>query len=78
MKNSKKASTLLANNFKLSKSLCPTTRKEMEEMTVTHYLSIVGNLMYDMVCTRPYNAHVVGIVSKFLSNLGKKHWEVVK
>ncbi|KAL9254347.1 Retrovirus-related Pol polyprotein from transposon TNT 1-94-like protein [Drosera capensis] len=34
--------------------------------------------MYAMVCTRPDIAHAVGVVSRFLSNPGKQHWEAVK
>ena len=34
--------------------------------------------MYVMVCTRPYIAHVVGVVSRYMNNLGKEHWMVVK
>jgi len=33
--------------------------------------------MYAMVCTRPDIAHAVGVVSRFLSNPGKEHWEGV-
>ncbi|GKC98679.1 hypothetical protein Tco_1168954 [Tanacetum coccineum] len=42
------------------------------------YASVVGSLMYVMVCTRPDLAHAVGVVSRFLSNLGKNNWEAVK
>jgi hypothetical protein len=31
-----------------------------------------------MVCTRPDIAHVVGVVSMYMNNPGKEHWEVVK
>jgi len=34
--------------------------------------------MYAMVCTRLDIAHAVGVVSRFMSNPGKMHWEVVK
>ncbi len=34
--------------------------------------------MYAMVCTRPDISHVVGVVSRYMSNLGKQHWEAVK
>ena len=34
--------------------------------------------MYAMVCTRPDIAHVVGTVSKLLSNPSRKHWNAVK
>jgi hypothetical protein len=31
-----------------------------------------------MVCTRPYIEHVMGVVSRYMNNLGKEHWEEVK
>jgi hypothetical protein len=34
--------------------------------------------MYAMVCTRPDIAHVVAVVSRYMNNPGKEHWEVVK
>jgi len=34
--------------------------------------------MYVMVCTIPYIAYEVGVVSIFLSNLGKGYWNDVK
>ena len=42
------------------------------------YASACGSLMYAMVATRPDIAHAVGVVSRYMSNLGKKHWEAVK
>ena len=39
------------------------------------YGSAIGSLMYAMVCKRPDIAHSIGVVRKFLSNLGKQHWE---
>ncbi|GKE75072.1 retrovirus-related pol polyprotein from transposon TNT 1-94, partial [Tanacetum coccineum] len=38
----------------------------------------VGSVMYDMVCTMPNIAHVVGVVSRFMSSPGKEHWKAVK
>ena len=78
MKDAKSVSTPLANHFKLSRSLCPTTTDEKEKMASIPYSSTVGSLMYCMVCTRSDIAHVVSIVSRFLSNPGKEHWEAVK
>ena len=69
--------SLLVNLFvvhmKLSKKMYPTTREEKESMTKVPYSSVVGSLMYEMVCTRPDIAHRVGVVIKFLKNLGKEH-----
>ena len=35
-------------------------------------------MKYAKVCTRTYIAHSVGVVSRFLANPGKQHWQVVK
>ena len=78
MKNSKPVSTPLAGHFKLTKRLCPSTEKEKGEMPVIPYSSEIGSLMYGMVCTRPNISHGVRVISKFLANPGKAHWEVVK
>jgi hypothetical protein len=42
------------------------------------YSLAVVSLMYVMVCTRPYIAHAVGVVSRYMNNPGKEHWEAVK
>ena len=42
------------------------------------YASIVGILMYAMLCTRPYIFFEVGMVSRYQSNLGPKHWTTIK
>ena len=42
------------------------------------YASVVGSLMYDMVCMRCDIAHAVGVISKFLSNMGKEQWVAVE
>ena len=68
----------LASHFKLSSKQCPLSDEERNEMKKVPYASAVGSLMYVMVCTRPDIAHVVGMVSQFLSNPGKEHWSVVK
>ena len=47
-------------------------------MSKIPYASAVGSMMYAMVCTRPDIAHSVGVVSRFLANPRKQHWEAVK
>ena len=72
MNNSKPVSTPLANHFKL-----PKTDFEKDEMSKVTYASVVGCLMYAMVCTRPDLTQGVNVVSKFLANLEKQHWDAV-
>ena len=71
--NCKPVSTSLATHFKLNSDKCPTSEKDKEEMKKVPYASSVGSLMYVMVCTRENIARAVGVVSRFLSNLGKDH-----
>ena len=47
-------------------------------MSRVPYSSAVGSLMYAIVCTRLDIAHAVGVVSRYMNNTGKEHWEVVK
>jgi hypothetical protein len=78
MQNAKLVSTPLASHFKLTKEMCPKTQEEIEYMSRVPYSSAVGSLMYAMVCTRPDIAHAVGVVSRYMNNPGKEHWEAVK
>ncbi|KAI4334662.1 hypothetical protein L6164_013380 [Bauhinia variegata] len=52
--------------------------RAVDEPTVPLRRPAVGSLMYAMVCTRPDIAHVVDVVSRFLSNPGREHWNAVK
>ena len=78
MEKAKVVSCPLANHFRLSSKQSPSIDEEKEEMDKVPYASAIGSLMYAMVCTRPDIAHSVGVVSRFLSNPGKKHWAAVK
>ena len=78
MDGSKPVSTPLACHFKLSKDQSPTTEQDRAQMDKVPYASAIGSLMYAMVCTRPDIAHAVGVVSRYMSNPGKQHWEAVK
>ena len=42
------------------------------------YASVVGSLMYAMLCMRPDICYAVGIVSRYQSNPGLDHWVAVK
>jgi len=50
----------------------------MEDIDCVTYTSIVDNLMYVMVCTRPDISQVVIVLSQFRVNPGHEHWVVVK
>ena len=52
---------------------CPKTQEEEEDMSHVLYASVVGSLMYAMICTRPDIAHAMGVLSRYMSKLGKEH-----
>jgi Reverse transcriptase (RNA-dependent DNA polymerase) len=78
MDKCKPVTSSLSSHFKLSHDGCPKDDKEKEKMKNVSYVSTVGSLMYAMVCTRPDITHTVGVVSHFLLNSGKMHWNTVK
>lgn len=73
MKNDKPIEIPLGIHFKLYNVICPSMEKDKERLTKIPYSSTVKSLMYAMVYTEPYIAHVVEIVSRFLINPGKNH-----
>nr|GFC81380.1 retrotransposon protein, putative, Ty1-copia subclass [Tanacetum cinerariifolium] len=76
--NGKSVQMPLGGHFKLSLKDCPVRDCDVERMSKVPYANAVGSLMYLMVCTRPDIAYAVSIVSRYLANPGKSHWEVVK
>ena len=78
MHNAKPVHVPLPGHFKLSKMQCPKNEEEKEEMSKVPYSSAVGSLMYLMICTRPNIVYAIGVMSRFLLNPGKKHWNAVK
>ena len=78
MENEKQVTTPLVSHFKLSTTQCPKTDDDVHYMSKVPYTSVVGCLMYAMVCTRPDLVELVRAVSKFLSILSWSHWDALK
>eukprot|EP00253_Pinus_taeda_P023270 PITA_23270 len=78
MQDSKPVKVPIPIGVRLSAEQCPKTQEEEEEMSRVPYASVVGSLIYAMVCTRPDIAHAVGVLSGFMSKPGKEHWTAVK
>ena len=74
MERGKALSTPLPPYVKLCLNDCPKTDADKAEMAKVPYSSAVGSLMYAMICTRTDIAFAVGVVSRYMSNPGKKHW----
>ena len=62
----------------LSKSMCPKTQEERDNMSRIPYASAIGSIMYSMLCTRPDVSFSLSIASRFQANYGEEHWTTVK
>ena len=78
MKESNPVKVPIPVGVKLYVEQCPNTREEEEYMSGVLYASVVGSLMYAMVCTGHEIAHPVGVLSRFMSKPRNEHWKVVK
>lgn len=47
-------------------------------MAQVPYANVVGALMYAMVCTKPDISHAVSMVSRYMHDPRKGHWQAVK
>ena len=78
MKNSNNGLLPFRHGVPLFDDQRPKTLEEENMMRQIPYASTVGSLMYAMLYTRPYFCYSVGIVSRYQSNPGLKHWQAVK
>ena len=70
--------THVAKGDKFSLHQCPRNELERKDMERFLYALVVGSLMYAQVCTRPDIAYIVGMLGRYLSNLGMDHWKKAK
>ncbi|KAJ4703555.1 Retrovirus-related Pol polyprotein from transposon TNT 1-94 [Melia azedarach] len=78
MSTAKPIDTPSTANAHLSVAFVPKSVEEKEYMSRVPYTSAVGSLMYAMVCTRPDLTQSVSVVSRFMGEPSKEHWQAVK
>jgi hypothetical protein len=78
MHDSKPVSTPIASHFKLSSSQCPSTDSDFDYMSKVPYSNAVSSLMYAMICSSPDLSYAMSLVSRYMANPGKEHWNAVK
>ena len=78
MENAKEANVPLGGHYKLSADQSPVTNQEREDMMGVPYANAVGSVMYMMLCTRPDLAHSISVLSRYMGNPGRDHWEAMK
>jgi hypothetical protein len=58
-----KVTTPITPHFKLSSTQCPVIDEDIEYMSRVPYSSVVGSLMYAMVCSRADLSYAMSLVS---------------
>ena len=78
MDQSKKGFLPVLQGVKLSKTQCPTTAEDREEMKDVPYASAISSIMYAMLCTIPDVCLAISLAGRYQSNPGVDHWTAVK
>ena len=73
MKASKRSYLSASYGIQLSKKIYPKTSKERKKMNEIPYTSVVGSIMYVMLCIRPDVAYALGVASRFQADSEKDH-----
>lgn len=62
----------------LSKSMCPRTPEEINDMKEVPYGELVGALLWLSICTRPDIKQAVSVLCRFIKNPGRAHWNAAR
>ena len=65
LKKFKKGYLLIGHEIILSKKYCLIISREKEHKSRISYASIVGSIIYAMICTSPDVAYSLGVVSRY-------------
>jgi len=76
--DTKSVSTPLTLHFKLKGTMSLTSIENHEYMIHVPCASAIGSLIYTMVCTRSDLSQAVSVVSSYMHDPGRGHWEAVK
>ena len=78
MQDCKPGDTSVAKGDKFNLTQCPKNDFKTKGMQKIPYVSAVRSLMYAHVCMHLDIAFIVGMLGRYLSNLGMDHWKVAE
>ena len=58
--------------------MSPKTVDDREHISHVLYVSTVGKSYVCLVCTRPYLSQTVSMISRYIHDPGRGHWEAVR
>ncbi|KAI5444120.1 hypothetical protein KIW84_012653 [Lathyrus oleraceus] len=78
MHDSKKGFIPMQHGSCLSKTQSPSTKEERDRMNKIPYASVIGSIMYAVLCTRPDVSYALSVTSRYQSDPSDAHWVAVK
>jgi hypothetical protein len=78
MQDFKKENLPMSHGIDLGKKHCPSTNAELETMKKISYDSVIGSIMYALICTRLNVSYALSVISTHQANPGIVHWTTVK
>jgi hypothetical protein len=78
MTDCKSVSVPLDPTVQLTRDQCPTTAEDIQDMQGVPYRELTGGLIWLATATRPDLAFAVCVLSRFLDNPGRTHWNAAK
>ncbi|PIL28794.1 transcription factor [Ganoderma sinense ZZ0214-1] len=78
LEDAKPLSMPMDPHVQLTAEQSPKTTAEVAEMRNVPYREVVGSLQYASMGTRPDITYAVSVLSRFLENPGRTHWEACK
>ena len=78
MENSKRGFILMRHGVQISNEHSPKTVEDRALIEKISYVSVIGSIMYAMLCSRQDVAYALSVMSRFKANPGERHWEAEK
>ena len=78
MTSTKLVYTPLTTSIRLSELYITQSESKKKYMPYVTYATVIGSLMYSMVCTRPDLAQTANVVSSYMGNPEMEHWQAAK
>ncbi len=78
MTDCKSVSVPLDPTTQISREQCPNTPSDVADMQGVPYRELIGGLIWLSTATRPDLAFTVCVLSRFLDNPGRPHWNAAK
>lgn len=78
MENYKRGLLPIPHGTILASSQFPSTKSKLEIMNGIPYASLIGSIMYAVLCTRSYVLYALIMMTRYQQNMGKGHWIAIK